>query len=94
MNTIRLTVTANLKKEIDYLRMMEYPTLTYAEIVKAAVGAQAVKSRKAAKKIIEYDDSDPTMKEMMMNAARVWSLDEEGDEEPFWDESKLKPVKF
>jgi len=31
---------------------------------------------------------------MMANTARVWSLDEEGDEEPFWDESKLKPVKL
>ena len=37
MNTIRLTVTADLKKEIDYLRMMEYPTLTDAEIVKVTV---------------------------------------------------------
>ena len=89
MNTIRLTVTADLKKEIDYLRMMEYPTLTDAEIVKVTVGAQAVKSRRA-----KYDDSNPTVKEMMANTARVWSLDEEGDEEPFWDESKLKPVKL
>ena len=89
MNTIRLTVTADLKKEIDYLRQMEYPTLTDAEIVKVTVGAQAVKSRRS-----KYNDSDPTVKEMMMNTVRVWGLDEEGDEEPFWDESELKPVKF
>ncbi|KKS32438.1 MAG: hypothetical protein UU93_C0007G0043 [Candidatus Amesbacteria bacterium GW2011_GWA2_42_12] len=89
MNTIRLTVTADLKKEIDYLRMMEYPTLTDAEIVKVTVGAQAVKSRRA-----KYDDSDPSMKAMKANTARVWGLDEEDEEELFWDESKLKPVKF
>ncbi len=89
MNTIRLTVTADLKREIDYLRMMEYPTLTDAEIVKVTVGAQAVKSRRA-----KYNDSDPSMKAMKANTARVWGLDEEGGEEPFWDESKLKPVKF
>ena len=82
-------MTADLKKEIDYLRMMEYPTLTDAEIVKVTVGAQAVKSRRA-----KYDDSDPSMKAMKANTARVWGLDEEDEEELFWDESKLKPVKF
>lgn len=87
MNTVRLTMTPDLKKEIDFLRLMEYPTLTDAEIFKVAVGAQAVKSRRSAA-------NEPTPKEMMINTAKMWGLDEEGYEEPFWDESKLAPVKL
>lgn len=87
MSTVRLTLTPDLKKEIDFLRLMEYPTLTDAEIFKVAVGAQAVKSRKAVA-------SDPTLKEMMINTAKMWSLDENVVEKPFWDESKLMPVKL
>lgn len=87
MSTVRLTLTPDLKKEIDYLRLMEYPTLTDAEIFKVAVGAQAVKSRKAAA-------GDPTLKEMMINTAKMWSLDENVAEKPFWDETKLTPVKL
>ena len=90
MNTIRLTVTTDLKREIDFLRMMEYPTLTDAEIVKVAVGAQAVKSRKAVKKVVEYDNSDPSLRETLLVAQRSFDLGEE-EEEPFWDETKLKP---
>jgi len=93
MNTIRLTVTADLKKEIDYLRMMEYPTLTDAEIVKVTVGAQAVRSRKRT--VFKYDDSDPSPKELMLQAAGSFELEDGGvDEEPFWDEAKLKPIKL
>ncbi|MBI5356413.1 hypothetical protein HZB78_02265 [Candidatus Collierbacteria bacterium] len=87
MSTVRLTLTPDLKKEIDFLRLMEYPTLTDAEIFKVAVGAQAVKSRRFA-------GGEPTIKEMMINTAKVWNLGEEDGEEPFWDESKLTPVKF
>lgn len=93
MSTIRLTVTADLKKEINFLRMMEYPTLTDAEIVKVAVGAQAVRSRKAVKKVVEYDDSDQNLKEMMRHAEYIFSLDENDQyDQPFWNESKLKPI--
>lgn len=87
MNTVRLTMTPDLKKEIDFLRLIEYPTLTDAEIFKVAVGAQAVRSRRAS-------GNEPTLKEMMINTAKMWSLDEEGGEEPFWDERKLAPVKL
>lgn len=94
MSTIRLTVTSDLEKEINFLRMMEYPTLTDAEIVKVAVGAQAVRSRKATKKaVIDYDDSDPNLKEMFLVAERSFELGEE-EEEPFWDETKLKPFSL
>ena len=95
MSTIRLTVTSDLKKEIDFLRLMEYPTLTDAEIVKVAVGAQAVKSRR--KRVFDYDDSDPAPEELMLQAARSFELEDgdgDGDEEVFWDETKLKPLKL
>lgn len=87
MNTVRLTMTPDLKKEIDFLRLIEYPTLTDAEIFKVAVGAQAVRSRRVS-------GNGPTLKEMMINTAKMWGLDEESGEEPFWDESKLAPVKL
>jgi hypothetical protein len=87
MSTVRLTLTPDLKKEIDFLRLMEYPTLTDAEIFKVAVGAQAVKSRKSF-------GNEPTIKEMMKNTATTWSLGEKGNEDQFWDESKLRPVKL
>ena len=88
-------MTPDLKKEVDFLRLMEYPALTDAEIFKVAVGAQAVKSRRSAgKSDLEDGSDDPTLKEMMINTAKVWSLDEKGNEEPFWDESKLMPVKL
>ncbi len=96
MSTIRLTVTPELKKAIDYLRMLEYPTLTDAEIVKAAVGTKMSEAKKAVKKtVIDYDDSDPTSEELMYNAAKSFELEDEGEgEEPFWDETKLKPIKL
>ena len=91
MSTIRLTVTPELKKAIDYLRILEYPTLTDAEIVKVTVGDKVARS----KRVFKYDDSDPTPEEMMRVADYVWSLDEgDQDEEPFWDETKLKPLKI
>lgn len=93
MSTIRLTVTSNLKKEIDFLRMMEYPTLTDAEIVKVAVGTAAVKSKR--KRAFDYDDSDPSSKELMLQASRSFELeDADGNEEVFWDETRLKPLKL
>ncbi len=93
MSTIRLTVTTDLKKEINFLRMMEYPTLTDAEIVKVAVGAQAVRSRRRT--ISKYNYSDIGPKELMLQAAKSFELEDgDSDEEPFWDETKLKPIKL
>lgn len=86
MSTIRLTVTPELKKAIDYLRMLEYPTLTDAEIVKVAVGTKVAESKKAG---------DLTPEELMKQAEYSFSLDEDDQyEEPFWDESKLKPLNL
>lgn len=93
MNTIRLVINDELRQVLDYMHVSQYPTLTYAEMTKVALSNEAVRIKRA-KKISTYNDSDPTPKEMMLNTAKIWSLDEDGDEEPFWDESKLKPVKF
>ena len=51
-------MTPDLKKEVDFLRLMEYPALTDAEIFKVAVGAQAV---------IEYLEQHPAV----VNQARL-----------------------
>jgi len=81
MNSIRLTVTNNLKREIDFLREKEYPTLTDAEIVKLAVGAQAVLSRR---KMQEYDFSDLSSEEILLQTAKNFEIgSEDKDEEQF-----------
>ena len=91
MSTIRLTVTPELRKTLDWLRVLEYPTLTDAEILKVVVGQTAVSKRKMAKKV---DYSDPTPKELMRHAEYIFGLDEDDQyDEPFWDETKLKPFK-
>ena len=93
MGTVRLVLTGEFGRTMDYLQTALFPSLTRAEIIKVSVGQIAVMAKKS-KKIFDYDYSDPTPKEMMLNTAKIWSLDEDGDEEPFWDVSKLKPVKF
>ncbi len=93
MSTIRLVVNDELRNSLDFLRLAKYPILTDAELVKVAISHETIRAKKARNNPA-YDDTEPTTREMMINTARVWSLDEDGDEEPFWDESKLKPVKF
>lgn len=93
MNTIRLSVTPDLKKELDFVRLVEYPSLTYAEMLKMAFVEKAARTRQKVRRVDELDYSDPTPEEVMRNTAYVWGLDEEDEEEEvFWDESKLKPI--
>lgn len=95
MSTIRLTVTPELKEQLDLLRYAYYPALSDAEIAKVTIGVQAVRARRPKRKILDLDYSDPTPKELMRHAEYIFSLDE-GDQydEPFWDETKIKPVKI
>ena len=94
MNTLRLSLTADLKEGLDLLRSTEYPTLTRAEVAKLAIGREVVRSRRKAKRVSDLDYSDPTPAELMRHAEYIFSLDE-GDQydQPFWDERKLKPFK-
>jgi hypothetical protein len=89
MSTIRLTVTPELRKTLDWLRVFEYPTLTDAEILKATAGQAAVRRRRATK---EVDYSDPTPGELMLQTGYVFTADEEDGDIPEVDLSKLKPI--
>lgn len=93
MNTVRLALTGEFGRTMDFLQTALFPSLTRAEIIKVSVGQIAVMAKRS-KKVLDYDDSDPSPEEMLKNAAYFWDLGEDGDEEIFWDESKIKPVKW
>lgn len=93
MSTIRLVVNDELRKTLDFLRLFEYPTLTDAELVKVAISREAVRAKRA-KKVTSYDDSELGPREILLQAARSFEMEDEGDGEIFWDESQLKPLKL
>lgn len=42
----------------------------------------------------DYDDSDPTSKELLSQAAKSFEMENNEDEGVFWDETNLKPLKL
>lgn len=88
MSTIRLVINSELRSVLDFLRSSAYPTLTDAELVKVAISREAVRTKKTS----TYDDSDPSLKELLFNSAKSWEMEEE-EGEPFWDQKAIKPFK-
>lgn len=93
MNTIRLVLNDELSRTLDFLRLAEYPALSNAEILKVAISREAIRAKRT-KKSLSYDDSDPTPKELLFQAAKSFEMEDDGDEEIFWDESNIKPIKL
>ncbi|MBI5358702.1 hypothetical protein HZB69_03725 [Candidatus Amesbacteria bacterium] len=89
---MRLVLNDELRQALDFMHASEYPTLTYAEMTKVAIGKEAMRIKKS-KKILDYDDSDPSPDEIMYQASKSFDID--NDDEPiFWDETAIKPLNL
>ena len=92
MNTVRLALTGEFGKTMDFLQTALFPSLTRAEIIKVSVGQIAVMAKRT-KKVLNYDDSDVRPDEIMYQASRSFGIDND-DEPVFWEESAVKPIKI
>jgi hypothetical protein len=92
MNTVRLALTGEFGRTMDFLQTALFPSLTRAEIIKVSVGQIAVMAKRS-KKVFDYDDSDLTPKEIMYQASKSFDIDND-DEPVFWDETLVKPLKL
>ena len=91
MNTLRLALNPDLKQTLEFLKSVEYPNLTYAEVAKVAIAREATRAKRIMRQL-RYDDSGVSPKELLLQAEKSFELEDEGKEGIFWDESKLKPL--
>lgn len=91
MNTLRLALNPDLKQTLEFLKLTEYPSLTYAEVAKVAIAKEAARAKRSAKQGI-YSDVDPSPRELLLQAGKIFESEDDDAEDVFWDESKLKPL--
>ena len=93
MGTIRLVVNNELREVLDFLRLSKYPTLTDAELMKVAISGEMVRAKRTNIKSV-YDDSELGLKDLAIQAAKSFEMENDGNEQVFWNEKNLKPLNL
>ncbi|MBP9817706.1 hypothetical protein KBC75_03020 [Candidatus Shapirobacteria bacterium] len=90
MNTVRLVLNPEIKLALDFLTATEYPTLSYSEVFKVALAKEVTKVKRKSSKT-SYFDKDPTVKELLIQADKIFTPDYKTK---FWDDTNMKPISL